>query len=63
MTGLVVTLLFETLAYFRLYSFPTGVTVSGLSLVLSSLVFVVVSRLTADQAGDIDADVRLVMEA
>jgi Na+/proline symporter len=63
MTGLVVTLLFETLAYFRLYSFPTGVTVSGLSLVLSILVFVVGSRLTAHQAGDIDADVRLVMEA
>jgi Na+/proline symporter len=63
MTGLVVTLLFETLAYFRVYSFPTGVTVSGLSLVLSILVFVVVSRLTAHQAGDIDADVRLVMEA
>ena len=61
-TGLAVTLVFESLAYFRLYSFPTGVTVSGLSLVLSILVFVVVSRLTAHQARDIDADVRLVME-
>jgi Na+/proline symporter len=61
-TGLVVTLLCETLAYFKLYSFPTGVTVSGLSLVLSMLVFVGVSRFTAHQAADIDADVRLVME-
>jgi Na+(H+)/acetate symporter ActP len=61
-TGLVVTLVFESLAYFRLYSFPTGVTVSGLSLVLSILVFVVVSRLTSHQARDVDADVRLVME-
>jgi Na+/proline symporter len=61
-TGLVVTLVFESLAYFRIYSFPTGVTVSGLSLVLSILVFVVVSRLTSHQARDVDADVRLVME-
>src|SRR5688572_17811383 len=33
-TGLVITLAFETLAYFNAYKFPTGVTVSGLSLVL-----------------------------
>jgi Na+(H+)/acetate symporter ActP len=62
-TGLAVTLLFESLAYFRLYSFPTGVTISGLSLVLSILVFVIVSRLTSPQASEIDADIRLVMEA
>jgi Na+/proline symporter len=62
-TGLGVTLLFETLAYFRVYSFPTGVTVSGLSLVLSILVFFGVSWLTRGGAGAaIDPDVRLVME-
>lgn len=61
--GLVVTLLFETLAYFRLYAFPTGVTVSGLSLVLAILVFFGVSWLTrARAAAQLDADVRLVME-
>ena len=61
--GLVVTLLFETLAYFKLYAFPTGVTVSGLSLVLAILVFFGVSWLTrARAAAQLDADVRLVME-
>ncbi len=62
-TGLAVTLGFETLAFFRLYSFPTGVTVSGLSLVLSILVFFGVSWATRGRAaGQIDADVRLVMQ-
>ena len=60
--GIVVTLLFETLAYFKVYAFPTGVTVSGLSLVLAILVFFGVSWLTRRRAGEeIDADVRLVM--
>lgn len=62
-TGLVITLLFETLAYFRAYSFPTGVAVSGVSLVLSILVFFAVSWMTRGGAGAvIDADVKLVME-
>jgi Na+/proline symporter len=61
-SGIVVTLLFETLGYFKLYSFPTGVTVSGLSLVLSILVFFAVSWLTRARAqAGIDPDVRLVM--
>ena len=63
-TGLSVTLLFETLAYFKVYSFPAGVTVSGLSLVLSFLVFFVVSWITrANAAGQLDRDVQLIMEA
>ena len=63
-TGLVVTLLFETLGYFKVYSFPAGVTVSGLSLVLSFLVFFLVSWLTrARAAGQLPADVRLIMDA
>jgi Na+/proline symporter len=62
-TGLVITLTFETMAYFRLYSFPTGVTVSGAALVLSTLVFFVVSWLTQRRPGsEIDPDIRLVME-
>ncbi len=61
--GLVVTLAFETLGYFKVYTFPVGVTVSGLSLVLSTLVFFGVSWLTRERAsGELDADIRLVME-
>ena len=63
-SGLIITLLFETLAYFRLYSFPAGVTVSGLSLVVSLLAFFVVSWATRARAGaTIDPDIRMVMEA
>lgn len=63
-TGLGVTLLFETLAYFRVYSFPAGVTVSGLSLVLSTLVFLGVSWLTRrSAAATLPADVLLAMES
>lgn len=62
-TGLVVTLTFETLAYFKMISFPVGVTVSGLSLVLSILVFFSVSWLTRQRARELDPIVRLVMEA
>lgn len=61
--GLGVTLAFETLAFFKVYSFPTGVTVSGAALVLSILVFFGVSWLTRGGAGAaIDPDVKLVME-
>jgi Na+/proline symporter len=62
-TGLAITLVFETLAYFRVYTFPTGVTVSGLSLVASILVFFAVSFVTRRGAlAAIDPDVRLIME-
>lgn len=61
-TGLVITLLFETLAFFKVYSFPAGVTVSGLSLVLSILIFFVVSWATRERAAaQLDGDVKLVM--
>jgi len=63
-TGLGFTLLFETLAYAKVFSLPTGVTVSGGALVLSFLAFFVVSWLTRQRAAyQIDPDVRLVMEA
>ncbi len=52
------------MAYFKVYSFPVGVTVSGLSLVLSMLVFFAVSWLTRRSAAStLSADVRLVMES
>ena len=61
-TGLVTTLAFECAAYFKVYTFPAGVTVSGLSLVLSLLAFFGVSALTRHQVGEMDPDVALVME-
>jgi Na+/proline symporter len=62
LTGLAITLGFETLAFFRIYSFPVGVTVSGFSLVASFLVFFVVSWLTRTPHPVIAEDVRLAME-
>ena len=62
-TGIVLTLVCETLGYFKLYSLPTGVTIAGLSLVASLLVFFVVSWLTrSTAAATLPADVRVVME-
>jgi Na+/proline symporter len=62
-TGMTITLVFETMAFFRMYSFPAGVSVSGFSLVMSILVFFLVSWLTRGGEGAvIDDDVRLVMD-
>ena len=62
-TGLVVTLVFETLAYLRLFTFPAGVTATALALVASLLVFFAVSWLTrASAESSLDPDIRLVME-
>jgi Na+/proline symporter len=62
-TGLVLTLTLETLAFLRVFSLPTGVTVSGLALLCSLLVFFAVSWITrARAASQLDADVRVVME-
>ncbi len=61
--GLGGTLLFESLAYFRVYSFPAGVTASGLMLVVALLTFVVVSWATRRHAAaDLPADIRRIME-
>ena len=61
--GLGSTLLFESLRHFGLYTFPAGVNASALALVLSLLAFFTVSWLTrAQAAGDLDDDVRLIME-
>ncbi len=62
-TGLVVTLVFETLAFLKVFTFPAGVTATALALVASLLVFFVVSWLTrATAASTLDDDVRFVME-
>ncbi len=62
-TGLVITLALETMAWLRVFSFPAGVTATGVALVMALLVFFVVSWLTrASAEGDLDEDVRLVME-
>ncbi len=62
-TGLVVTLVFETLAYRKVFTFPAGVTATALALVSSLLVFFVVSWLTRHTAREtLDDDIRFVME-
>lgn len=62
-TGLVVTLVFETLGYLKVYTVPAGVSIAGVSLVASLLVFLGVSWLTRDGDGSvIDPDIKLVME-
>lgn len=62
-TGLVLTLLVETLVYFRVFSLPVGVSTSGLSLLLSLLVFFGVSWVTRRRAaGQLATDVEMVMD-
>jgi Na+/proline symporter len=62
-TGLGITLTCETLAYYRIFAFPAGVTATALALVSSLLVFFAVSWLTRSTAAStIDPDVRLIME-
>ena len=63
MFGLVSTLLFETLGYLKVFTLPAGVTVSGISLAGSLLIFLGVSWATRGGAGSmIDRDVAIVME-
>jgi Na+/proline symporter len=61
-TGLVITLSLEVSAYFKLFTFPSGVTASAVSLVTSLLVFLGVSVWTRDASDEIDEDVRMIME-
>jgi Na+/proline symporter len=63
-TGLVITLVLETLAFFKVFAFPSGVTASAIALVGSLLVFFGVSWLTrTTAAATLAPDVRAVMEA
>jgi Na+/proline symporter len=62
-TGLVVTLTCESLVFLKVISLPAGASIAGMSLVLSLLVFLVVSWLTrATAAASLRDDVRLVMD-
>src|SRR6476659_1728333 len=62
-TGLVVTLSLEIASYFKIFTFPSGVTASAVALVLSFLAFFGVSWLTRrSAAASIDPDVRMIME-
>jgi Na+/proline symporter len=63
LTGLIVTLALETSAYLKIFTFPAGVTASAVAMVLSLLVFFVISWLTRARADNaIDADIQLIME-
>jgi len=62
-TGLIVTLSLEIASYFKIFTFPSGVTASAVALVLSFLAFFGVSWLTRrSAAASIDPDVRMIME-
>ena len=61
--GVIVTLSLETAAYFKAFTFPSGVTASAIALVLSFLVFFLVSWVTENRKNAvIDPDVKLIME-
>ena len=63
-TGLGLTLVGGTLAYFKVIRLPTGVDVASLSLIASLLVFFAVSWITRRNApAELDPDIKLVMEA
>jgi Na+/proline symporter len=63
LTGLTVTLVFESVNHLTPHHFPAGVSGSGLALVLSILVMIGVSWLTRVQApADLDADIARVMQ-
>lgn len=62
-TGLVLTLGLETWVYLRGLPLPAGLSIAGLSLVASLLVFIAVSWLGPAGEGEIDPDIRLVMDA
>jgi Na+/proline symporter len=62
-TGLVATLSLETLAWSRAMALPAGVSATGIAMVMSLVAFFAVSWLTREQAaGDLDADVRAIIE-
>ena len=62
-TGLIVTLVFETLAFRKVFVFPSGVTATALALVGSLAVFLLVSWCTRECAeAQLDDDIRVVME-
>ncbi|MGQ0765809.1 MAG: sodium:solute symporter family transporter [Gemmatimonadota bacterium] len=62
-TGLAVTLVLESMAWFRVFTFPGGVTATAVALVASLLVFFTVSAATSRTAqGELSPDIRQVVE-
>jgi hypothetical protein len=61
--GLVVTLGGETLAFLGAFKLPSGMTVSGASLLLALATYLIVSQISRRSDPDLDPDVRLVMES
>jgi Na+/proline symporter len=61
-TGMAVTLLLETLAWFRVFTFPAGVTATALALVSSIVVFILVSIATGISDPGPDPDIRAIIE-
>src|SRR5256714_9423191 len=62
-TGLIITLALETSAYWKVFTFPSGVSASPVAMVSSFLVFFIVSWITRrSAAGALDPDVKMVME-
>jgi len=61
--GLLGTLAGETLASLGAFRLPSGVTVSGASLLLALATYLIVSRVSRRGDPDLDPDVRLVMES
>lgn len=62
-TGMTVTLLLESLAWFGVFTFPAGVTATALALVLSILVFILVSLATARSDPGPDPDILAIISA
>lgn len=61
-TGLLITLALEIAAYAGKFKFPSGVTASAVSLVMSTLVFFGVSALTSSARQQLDEDIDAIMD-
>ncbi len=59
--GLGFTLLGELLGYFRLYTLPGGITVAGVALAVSLLVYLVVSLMTRREEPPPDRDIQVII--
>ncbi len=59
--GLGVTLLGELLGFFRVYSLPGGVLVSGVALAASLLTYLVISGVTRQGAAPPDSDLSVII--
>lgn len=63
LSGLAVSLVLETLGWFRAVPLPSGVSPAALALVTSLLVFLAVSRLTSGRGRALDPEIRALIEA